>query len=148
MKAAFAIMVAGVLSLSFAGTAGAHHNFAAEFDENNKIELTGVVTKINWRNPHAYFFIDVAGTDGSVHNWGLELGSPNGLMRQGWTRTSLNIGDTVTVSGFRARDNSFKGNARSVVLSNGQRLFSQSNQTSGGSVYFKKDEKETEGYSN
>ena len=148
MKAAFAFLVAGAMSLSFAGTASAHHNFAAEFDENNKIELTGVVTKINWRNPHAYFFIDVTGEDGNVHNWGLELGSPNGLMRQGWTRTSLNIGDTVTVSGFRARDNSFKGNARSVVLSTGQRLFSQSNQTSGGSVYFKKDEKETEGYSN
>lgn len=130
-----------------AGTAQAHHNFAAEFDANKKIELTGVVTKINWRNPHAYFFIDVMDDKGEVHNWGMELGSPNGLMRQGWTRASLKIGDKVTVNGFRARDNSFKGNARSVVLANGKRLFSQANQTSGGSVYFKK-EKDTEGYSN
>jgi Family of unknown function (DUF6152) len=100
----------------------AHHSFAAEFDANSPIELTGTVTKVEWANPHTFFYIDVDDA-GKIENWALELGSPNGLMRRGWTRNSMQIGDTVTVSGWRAKDGSSKGNARSVVLSTGEKLF-------------------------
>ena len=79
----------------------AHHSFAAEFDSNAPIELTGTVTKVDWANPHTYFYMDVTNADGKIENWALELGSPNGLMRRGWTRNSLKIGDTVNVTGWR-----------------------------------------------
>jgi hypothetical protein len=109
--------------------ASAHHSFAAEFDANKAVRLTGTVTKIEWTNPHTYFFIDVRDESGTVTNWGLEMGSPNGLMRQGWTRNSMKIGDVVTVEGSAAKDGSNIGNARSVTLSGGQRLFAGSSQT-------------------
>lgn len=105
-----------------------HHSFAAEFDANQTIELTGIVTKVEWTNPHTYFYIDVESDDGAYQNWGIELGSPNGLMRRGWHRNSMQIGDEVSVSGTRARDGSFKGNAVTVVLANGERLFAGSSQ--------------------
>ena len=106
----------------------AHHSFAAEFDANSPIELTGIVTKVEWENPHTYFYIDVEDENGDYHNWAIEMGSPNGLMRRGWHRNSLEIGDEVSISGTRAKDGSFKGNARSVVLASGERLFAGSSQ--------------------
>jgi hypothetical protein len=106
----------------------AHHSFAAEFDAASPIELTGTVTKVEWANPHTFFYIDVTNAAGDVDNWALEMGSPNGLMRRGWTRDSMKIGDTVTVTGSRAKDGSFKGNARSVTLTGGKRLFAGSSQ--------------------
>lgn len=105
-----------------------HHSFAAEFDANSPIELKGVVTKIEWMNPHTFFYIDVENGDGSYDNWALELGSPNGLMRRGWTRDSLQVGDEVNIAGSRAKDGSFKGNVRSVMLAGGKRLFAGSSQ--------------------
>lgn len=78
---------------------------------------------MQWRNPHTYFFVDVKGEDGQIHNWAMELGSPNVLMRRGWTRDSLKIGDQVTIEGARARDNSYKGNATSVVMADGKKMF-------------------------
>ena len=105
----------------------AHHAFAAEFDANKPIKLTGAVTKVDWRNPHTWFFIDVKDETGKVTNWGLEMGSPNGLLRLGWTRNSMKIGDIVTVEGSRARDGSNIANAQAVVLtSTGQKLFAGS----------------------
>ena len=102
-----------------------HHSFAAEFDNAKPVKLSnGVVTKIEWRNPHAYFFLDVEDEKGKVSNWAMELGSPNALARRGWSRDSLKIGDVVNVDGHRARDGSMKGNATSVVLASGKRLFS------------------------
>ena len=89
-----------------------------------------MVTKIEWMNPHAYFYVDVTGADGTIVNWGLEMGSPNGLMRAGWTRNTLKIGDVVTVDGSRAKDGTHTGNVRAVTLaSTGQRLFAASSES-------------------
>ena len=110
----------------------AHHSFAAEFDVGKPVRLVGTVTKIEWTNPHAWFYIDVTDESGRIANWGWELGSPNGLIKAGWTRNSLKVGDLVTVEGSRSRDGGNIANARTVVLnSTGQRLFAASSQTSG-----------------
>ena len=110
----------------------AHHSFAAEFDASKPLKLTGTVTRLEWTNPHTWFFIDVKGEDGKITNWGFEMGSPNGLMRAGWTRNSMKAGDIVTVEASRAKDGSNNANARSVTLaSTGKTLFAASSQTEG-----------------
>ena len=124
-----AVVVAGLGLLLCTVPMLAHHSFAAEYDSAKPITLTGTVTKVEWMNPHAYFYIDVKDEKtGQTANWGLEMGSPNGLMRQGWTRNSMKIGDMVTVEGSAAKDGSNIGNARSVTLSTGTRLFAASSQ--------------------
>ena len=119
-------MLALLITGAAAGAAVAHHSFASEFDAAKKLKLSGTVTKVEWRNPHTYFYVDVKSEDGAIHNWAMELGSPNVLMRRGWTRDSLKIGDQVVVEGARARDNSYKANANSVVMADGKRLFNGS----------------------
>ena len=107
-------------------TAQAHHAFSAEYDRDRPITLTGTVTLLEWTNPHARLYIDAPGDDGEIVNWDLELGPPNGLMRQGWRRDSLLPGTTVTVEGFRHREKATVANARSVTLGDGRRVFAGS----------------------
>lgn len=129
MKKTLAGVVAALVMVFATATAIAHHSFSAEFDPDKPFIKKGVVTKIEWLNPHTFFYIDVTGDDAKVVNWAMEMGSPNGLMRQGWTRNTMKIGDVVTVEGSLARDGSHLGNARSVVLeSTGKRLFAASSQ--------------------
>ena len=128
MKRTFTALLVAAMTALLAQPTAAHHSFAAEFDANSPIELTGTVTKVDWANPHTFFYIDVTTPKGEVENWALEMGSPNGLMRRGWTRDSMKIGDVVTVTGSRAKNGTTLGNARSVTLSTGKRLFAGSSQ--------------------
>jgi hypothetical protein len=104
----------------------AHHSFAAEFDGNKQITLTGVVTKVDWVNPHAWVYVDVKGDDGAMVNWALESGAPNALYRAGWRKDDLKVGDNVTFSAFLAKDGSHTAAARQVTLPDGRKVFAGS----------------------
>lgn len=107
----------------------AHHSFEAEYDSSKPVTLIGVVTKFEWTNPHARFYVDVKDDRGHVTNWNLELASPNVLMRQGWTRHALKEGDQITVKGFLAKDASKMANAREVTNAEGKRIFAGAAET-------------------
>lgn len=130
MRITRALVIAGLGLLLAGGSAVAHHSFAAEFDRTKPFKFTGTVTEVKWMNPHTFFYIDVVDEPTKkVTNWGMEMGSPNVLMRNGWRRDTMKVGDVVLVEGSRAKDGSPTGNANSVVLaSTGKRLFAGSSQ--------------------
>jgi len=120
------IFAAGLVWILAAASADGHHSFSAQYDRNKPVTLVGPVKKVEWINPHARFFMEAKGPDGVVAEWEIELGAPAMLMRRGWTRNSLPVGETVTVNGSLAKDGSKLANATTVLLSNGQRVFAGS----------------------
>jgi hypothetical protein len=115
-----------ILALGATASLQAHPSFSAEFDRDKPITLTGTVTKVEWTNPHARIYIDVADEDGRVANWDFELGPPNGLMRLGWNRNSLQQGHVVTINGFLSKAQQNVANARTVHLADGRQVFAGS----------------------
>jgi len=130
-----ATLLAGAVCLAMllaAIPAPAHHAFSAEFDSNKRVKVSGVVTKLEWTNPHAWLYVDVKDDSGKVTNWAFEMGSPNTLIRQGWRKTALKEGDQVAIEGYAAKDGSKIANARSVTLPDGRKVFAGSPETDGG----------------
>jgi hypothetical protein len=122
MSHRFLVSIASVAFFVSGLPALAHHAFSNEYDEATPITLEGVVTRIDWENPHVHYYVDVAQADGTVVNWSCETGGPNRLLKRGWTRDTLKIGDKVTVHGFPAKDASHSADGRKVTLPNGQTL--------------------------
>jgi len=114
------LLVSAIFAISV--PASAHHSFSAVFDANMPVKVTGTVTEVEWMNPHAWIYVDVESEDGETANWAFELGSPNGLKRRGWTRKSVQVGDQISVTGYKARDGSNRGNISSIVLADGKEL--------------------------
>jgi hypothetical protein len=118
----FVALRLALLVLSVSAAVFAHHGFAVEFDSNNPVELTGTVTKMEFMNPHIYFYVDVKGKDGKVVNWAFEGGPPNVIYRQGWRKDTLKPGDVVTVKGFRAKDGTHLAACSTVKLPDGREV--------------------------
>ena len=122
MKATYSVLCAGLL-LGLAAPLFAHHSFAAEFDDKQPVALKGTVTKVEWLNPHVWLYIDVKDASGAVQHWQCEGGAPNGLTRQGWSKSTLKAGDEIAIEGFRAKDATNTCNSRSVKLPDGRKVF-------------------------
>jgi hypothetical protein len=120
----FAIMMAGAfMTIAIVRPAVAHHAFAAFFDPNQPMDVSGVVSSVEWANPHVWIYVDVETDGGDTESWGFEMGSVNQLVRLGWSRDALRAGDRVTISGVRARDRSLIAAVRTVMLASGEQLF-------------------------
>jgi Family of unknown function (DUF6152) len=131
MRRKLVVIVAG-LAFGITGLAvslSAHHAFAAEFDANKPVQMKGIVTKMEWLNPHVWLHMDVKQPDGTVENWAFEAGTPNVLFRRGFTRKSLLPGTVVVIDGYRAKDGSRRANGRDLTFEDGQKLFMGSSGT-------------------
>jgi hypothetical protein len=126
MRFAASISILAAAVFVAASPALAHHSFSAEYDADKPVQIAGVVTKVEWMNPHARFYVDVKDDQGRVANWNIELGPPSILTRLGWRHDSLKIGDQVTVEGYSAKDGSNSANARKVTLADGRSVFAGS----------------------
>src|SRR5215470_12072839 len=118
MRRNIVIAAASFVYLLLSGAASAHHAFSAEFDANKPVKLQGTVTKMDWVNPHAWIYIDVKKPDGTVEKWMVEAGTPNTLLRRGFTKESLATGTEITVDGYQAKDGSLRANGRDLTLPN------------------------------
>jgi hypothetical protein len=129
MRNLFTALIIAVGLIAISTEALPHHAFSSVFDPDHPLELSGTVTKVDWMNPHTWFYIDVETDDGSIENWGFEMGSPNALVRRGWSHDSLKVGQIVNVVSVRARDGTLRGAVRSVTLESGERLFGAQNES-------------------
>jgi len=121
------LALAAVIGLTVSAvTASAHHSFAAEYDATRPLTVTGTVVKVEWTNPHARVYIDAKDETGKIVHWDFELGPPNGLMRRGWSRSSLKPGHVVTINGFHSKTEPNVANARTVSLADGRQVFAGS----------------------
>jgi hypothetical protein len=123
MKTGLALTFGMLICLVAGPTAYAHHSFAAEFDGSKPTRLVGKITRVEWTNPHSYFYVDVTDTNGKVTNWGCEGAGPGALSRRGWKKGDLKIGDTIVVDGYRAKDGSNLVDARRVTLPDGRTVY-------------------------
>jgi hypothetical protein len=130
-KTLYAVAVAMLLATM---RISAHHAFAAEYDENKLVTVSGTVSTFTWTNPHAWLYVDGKDESGKVASWGFEMGSPNGLARRGWIRTALKKGDQVTVEGYAAKHGNNIANARTVTMPDGRKLFGGFQSTPGAPV--------------
>jgi hypothetical protein len=120
------ILILSLTLLLSGSSAYAHHSFAAEYDSEKPVQVTGTVTKVEWTNPHVHFYLDVKNDQGEVVNWNIELGPPLILRRLGWRQDSLKAGDQVTIEGYQAKDHSSLANAKKVTLADGRSVFAGS----------------------
>ena len=123
MRTKLSVMIAGLGLLLAAVPVLAHHSFAAEFDAKKPVKLSGTVTKMEGINPHAWIYIDVKNTDGTVTNWMVEAGAPNALLRRGWTKNSLLPGTEIVIEGYQAKDGANRANGRDITFKDGKKLF-------------------------
>ncbi len=133
-KRPFLVAAAVMASVAAPVALRAHHSFAAEFDSSKPVTLVGTITKVEWTNPHTWFYVDVADEQGKVVNWAIEGGAPNVLYREGWKPTTLKVGDRVTVTASRAKNGSSTANATLFKLPDGRCVFAGSSGPGGGAT--------------